>query len=200
MAFSKQTKCPKCGEPCSPLKNTCPVCGAKIQKPSGRTAASSDSVRRGTPQNAQAQSGTRWQLLIGVCLVIAVIVAVIVLITTSLQGDYDTPVTPTPSQEVAATPTPTPTATPTPTPAVEWVKITYAGEERTEFAMNAGGTVQLGTSHFPIEVEGTVTWSSENSEICTVDDTGLVTGVAAGVTNVTATLYGQTVKCKVYVS
>ena len=74
MAFSKQTRCPRCGEPCSPLKSVCPVCGAKIQKPSGRTAASSDSVRRGTAANAQAQENTKWQLLVGLCLVAAVII------------------------------------------------------------------------------------------------------------------------------
>lgn len=200
MAFSKQTRCPRCGEPCSPLKTTCPVCGAKIQKPSGRAAASSDSVRRGTPESARAQDSARWQLIVGLCLVAAVIIAVIVLITTTLGGDYDTPATPTPSEDIVETPTPAPAPTPTPTPTVDSLKITYFGAERTEFATSVGATTQLGTDHLPIELESAATWSSADPSICTVDETGLVTGVAAGVTTVIARMYGKAAECKVYVS
>lgn len=92
---------------------------------------------------AKAQENIRWQLIVGLCLVAAVIIAVIVLITTTLKGDFDNPATPTPSQEVAATPSPTPTPTPTPTPSVEWIKITYYGDERTEFVTSVGGTTPL---------------------------------------------------------
>ena len=184
MAFSKQNICPRCGEPCSPLKNACPSCGARIRKPSGRTATSSDAVRRGTVAGAKAQENIRWQLIVGLCLVAAVIIAVIVLITTTLKGDFDNPATPTPSQEVAATPSPTPTPTPTPTPSVEWIKITYYGDERTEFVTSVGGTTPLGTSHFPIEIEGEVTWTSADPSICTVSDTGVVTGVGLGNTSI----------------
>ena len=54
-----------------------------------------------------------------------------------------------------------------------------------------------------MEVQGTdsaVTWSIEDSSIATVDSSGMVKGVASGVTNLTATVDGQTLTCKVRVN
>lgn len=53
-----------------------------------------------------------------------------------------------------------------------------------------------------MEVQGTdsaVTWSIEDSSIATVDSSGMVKGVASGVTTLTATVDGQTLTCKVRV-
>lgn len=54
-----------------------------------------------------------------------------------------------------------------------------------------------------MEVQGTdsaVTWSIEDSSIATVDSSGMVKGVASGVTTLTATVDGQTLTCKVRVN
>ena len=54
-----------------------------------------------------------------------------------------------------------------------------------------------------MEVQGTdsaVTWSIADSSIATVDSSGMVKGVASGVTNLTATVDGQTLTCIVRVN
>lgn len=54
-----------------------------------------------------------------------------------------------------------------------------------------------------MEVQGTdsaVTWSIADSSIATVDSSGMVKGVASGETNLTATVDGQTLTCKVRVN
>ena len=62
--------------------------------------------------------------------------------------------------------------------------------------ITVGGTVHL-QAH-PLDAGGnpldgrTVTWSSDNDAVATVDDSGVVTGVATGTANVTATSEGKT--------
>lgn len=54
-----------------------------------------------------------------------------------------------------------------------------------------------------MKVQGTdsaVTWSIADSSIATVDSSGMVKGVASGVTNLTATVDGQTLTCIVRVN
>ena len=48
--------------------------------------------------------------------------------------------------------------------------------------------------------DSTVNWSMEDTSIATVDSSGMVTGVASGKTNLTATVNGQTLTCIVRVS
>ena len=48
--------------------------------------------------------------------------------------------------------------------------------------------------------DSTVNWSMEDASIATVDSSGMVTGVASGKTNLTATVNGQTLTCIVRVS
>lgn len=63
-------------------------------------------------------------------------------------------------------------------------------------------TVKVGKEAL-MEVQGTdsaVTWSIEDSSIATVDSSGMVKGVASGVTTLTATVDGQTLTCKVRVN
>ena len=50
-----------------------------------------------------------------------------------------------------------------------------------------GSTTQLGVTATPSPRAGEVTWSSDKESKATVDSTGLVTGVAAGKANITAT-------------
>lgn len=200
MGLIKKTICPKCGQEYSVLRAECPYCGAGNRKQSARTTQSSDAVRKGTAANARAQANTKWQLIFGLCLIAAVIIAVIVLITTTLNGDYAS-AAPSPSSVETLTPTPSPTATPTPTPTVESITITFLSQPiaNSQFTAPLGGTTQLGTTVYPLDVQGTVEWSSSDESILTVDQNGLVTAVGAGWASVVARCYGAAAECKVFV-
>lgn len=64
-------------------------------------------------------------------------------------------------------------------------KIELSGENRIE----VGETTKLNFKLIPSFVESNgVNWNSENEEIVTVDENGIVTGVSYGITNITATL------------
>ena len=200
MGLIKKTICPKCGQEYSVLRADCPYCGTRQQKSSARTPQSSDAVRKGTSASARAEVNTKWQLVFGLCLVAAVIVAVIVLITTTLNGDYQT-AAPSPSAVETITPSPSPTATPTPTPTVESITITFLGQaiENSQFSTPLGNTTQLGTQVYPLDVEGTVEWSSDKESVVTVDQNGLVTAVGTGWATVIARCYGAAAECRVLV-
>jgi len=198
MGLIKKTICPKCGQEYSVLRADCPYCGTRQQKPSARTPRSSDSVRNGTTARARAEVNTKWQMVFGLCLVAAVIVAVIVLITTTINGDYTT-VAPSPSSVESIEPSPSLTPTPTATPTVESITITFLGETKTEFSTKIGNTTKLEAVLYPVDVVGTVEWSSSKEDILTVDQTGLVTAVSAGWATVTARCYGAAIECKVLV-
>lgn len=70
-----------------------------------------------------------------------------------------------------------------------------------DLELGPGQTGQLSASVSPETADQTVTWRTANSSIATVSDTGLVTGVAAGETTVTATSVsgGKEASCAVTV-
>lgn len=55
----------------------------------------------------------------------------------------------------------------------------------------AGSTVQLNATASPPKAAGTFTWATANSAVATVSQSGLVTGVAAGTTTISATTGGK---------
>lgn len=199
MGLFKKIICPKCGYEYSAFRSCCPKCGARKQTPSERTAATTDSTRNGSDAARRAAEHARYQLIFGLCLVAAVIIAVIVLIVTTVNGNYDTYPTPTPSSVVSPSVEPSPSPSPSPTPSVESVTITFLDEEKTEFSMSVGNTVQLGAIIYPVEIEGPLEWESTDETVLTVSDDGLVTAVGSGSARVICRCYGAAAECSVLV-
>ena len=68
-------------------------------------------------------------------------------------------------------------------------------------AVTQGKTVTLNATVLPVSqssVEQAITWSSDNEAVATVEN-GVVTGIAAGTANITATAAGYSVSCQVTV-
>lgn len=142
MSMIPEVTCRRCGQSFSALRTRCPNCGTRRVVQTGRTPAATPSTVKGTPAYDRAETNTRWQMVFGLILVVAVILAVIVMVSTSLNG-LDSQVstnrrsrsTPTP---VVVTEDPTlyietaPTPSPTPTPTVETIKIFFYNTELTQ--------------------------------------------------------------------
>ena len=190
MSVIPQVKCRRCGETFSALRSRCPNCGTRRVSQSGRTPAPSSSNVKGTAAYERAETNTRWQMIFGLILVVAVILAVIVMVSTSLSGldnqsgkSNNTVISapsPTPV-DTAPTVEPPPTPTPTPTPTVEAITVQCFGTNvRDEFTMHLSSDpkVTLQASVLPMEVftaENThITWKSSDTSLFTVtpsDDT-----------------------------
>lgn len=203
MGFIPKITCRNCGRQYSGINKKCPYCGQARVVSSTRSVPSSGSTRPGTSGHARAESATRWQLIFGVILLIAVVAAVIVLITVSLEPEQK-PVEPSPSEVVSTPtppPTPTPTPTPEPTPTVTSITIGYYGDPRTGFACSVGQEVPMDATVYPIEVNDNadVVWSSSDESICTITQEGVVTGVGSGWAKIYAQCGAVTAECDVWV-
>ena len=209
MSVIPKITCRRCGREYSGLRSRCPYCGTSRKKSAERIPLRTSSENAGTPAAEHAAVNTKWQLLFGGILLIAVVAAVIVLITVSLNAEKNSSaaVDPTPPATVSSaapvttpTPPPTPTPTPTPPPSVTSVTITFLGSKRTEFAAKVGDEVQLSATVYPTGTDQTVTWSSKDESVAKVSDKGVVTGVGKGTTTITAECGGVKADCTVYIS
>ena len=147
MSVIPKITCRRCGREYSGLRSRCPYCGTGRSKSAERIPLRTSSENAGTPAAEHAAVNTKWQMLFGGILLLAVVAAVIVLITVSLNASQNTPsaAEPTPPATVSSaapvatpTPTPEPTPTPTPTPSVTSITITFLGSKCTEFAAKVG--------------------------------------------------------------
>ena len=162
----------------------CPNCGTRRVTQSGRTPAPTPSTVKGTAAYERAETNTRWQMIFGLILVVAVILAVIVMVSTSLNGldtqsgkgsNNNIVATPTPTVNVAPTVEPPPTPTPTPTPTVEAINIQCFGTDvKDEFTMSLSRDpkIELQATVLPMEVFTTenthITWKSSDESLFTV--------------------------------
>lgn len=201
MSVIPKITCRRCGREYSGLRSRCPYCGTSRKKSAERIPLRTSSENAGTPAAEHAAVNTKWQLLFGGILLIAVVAAVIVLITVSLNAEKNSSaaVDPTPPATVSSA-APVTTPTPTPTPSVTSVTITFLGSKRTEFAAKVGDEVQLSATVYPTGTEQTVTWSSKDESVAKVSDKGVVTGVGKGTTTITAECGGVKADCTVYIS
>ena len=201
MSVIPKITCRRCGREYSGLRSRCPYCGTSRKKSAERIPLCTSSANAGTPAAEHAAVNTKWQLLFGGILLIAVVAAVIVLITVSLNAEKNSSaaVDPTPPATVSSA-APVTTPTPTPTPSVTSVTITFLGSKRTEFAAKVGDEVQLSATVYPTGTDQTVTWSSKDESVAKVSDKGVVTGVGKGTTTITAECGGVKADCTVYIS
>lgn len=200
MSVIPKITCRRCGREYSGLRSRCPYCGTGRSKSAERIPLRTSSENAGTPAAEHAAVNTKWQMLFGGILLLAVVAAVIVLITVS-AAEPTPPATVSSAAPVATpTPTPEPTPTPTPTPSVTSITITFLGSKRTEFAAKVGDEVPLSTTIYPAGGNQTVTWSSKDESIATVSDKGVVTGVGKGTTTITAECGGVKADCTVYIT
>lgn len=201
MSFIPRITCRRCGRQYSGLLSRCPYCGTRRVKQSDRVPSPTPGMNPETNAARRAGVNTKWQMIFGAVLLAAVILAVIVLVSSSLNGGILS--TPSPTlPPVSSTPesTPSPTPTPPPTPTIDSIEITYYGEKATDFTMtNIGDTTQLQATIYPRDVTADIIWSAEDETIATVDETGLVTAVASGWTNIIAECYGVSTTCIVRV-
>lgn len=210
MSIIGKVKCSQCGKEYSPLKKTCPHCGARPSRPSERASATSSSAKRGTQSNARAVTNANWQMIFGLIVIVAVVAAVIALISIEIGSRQEEasasapPVIESGEPTVSPTPTATPTPTPSPTPSVTSITITYYGSERTEFMLNIGAdkAVKMSSTVYPLEAAATAKteWSSADESIMKVDETGLCTGIKAGTTTLIAEIGNVKAECKVIVA
>ena len=203
MSVIPKITCRRCGREYSGLRSRCPYCGTSRSRSAERIPLRTSSENAGTPAAEHAAVNTKWQMLFGGILLLAVVAAVIVLITVSLNAGKNASASaePTPPATVSsAAPVTTPTPTPTPTPSVTSITITFLGSKRTEFAAKVGDEVPLSTTIYPTGGDQTVTWSSKDESIATVSDKGVVTGVGKGTTTITAECGGVKADCTVYIT
>ena len=178
MSLIPEVKCRRCGERFSSLRSRCPNCGTRRVSQSSRTPGATPGTVNGTAAYERAGSNTRWQMIFGLILVVAVILAVIVMVSTSLNGtdvsERKKPVAPPPTVEVlqpSAEPVPTPT--PTPPPTVEVLQIRYQEKETTDFTMSPGESLPLNAYVSPLTITDKVKWSMDDPDeeffVITVD-------------------------------
>ena len=194
MSVIPKITCRRCGREYSGLRSRCPYCGTSRKKSAERIPLRTSSENAGTPAAEHAAVNTKWQLLFGGILLIAVVAAVIVLITVSLNAEKNS------SAAVDPTPPATVSSAAPPTPSVTSVTITFLGSKRTEFAAKVGDEVQLSATVYPTGTDQTVTWSSKDESVAKVSDKGVVTGVGKGTTTITAECGGVKADCTVYIS
>ncbi len=74
--------------------------------------------------------------------------------------------------------------------------------DQTSLAINSGTTAQLTATTSPESAFGSITWTSSDDNVATVDQKGLVTGVSGGTCTITATASGsqQAATCSVTVT
>jgi len=86
MGMIPEVQCRRCGESFSSMRSTCPHCGTRRVVQSGRTPGSSAGTVKGNASYERAETNTKWQMIFGLILVVAVILAVIVMVSTSLNN------------------------------------------------------------------------------------------------------------------
>lgn len=173
MSIIPEVQCRRCGASFSSLRTRCPDCGTRRVTQSGRTPGTTPGTVQGTAAYERAEANTKWQLIFGLILVVAVILSVVVMVSTSLDGADNgivgtkpTVTSPSPSANSVPIVEAPPTPDPTPTPSVEKVQIRYATTETLEFTMREGDApITVNAVAFPVTIENPVfEWTCSNPD------------------------------------
>ena len=224
MSMIPEVQCRRCGQSFSALRTRCPNCGTRRVMQSGRTPAATPGTVKGTASYDRAETNTRWQLIFGLILVVAVILAVIVMVSTSLNGMDNESTT---SRRSRSTPTPAvvtedpalyietaPTPSPTPTPTVEAIKLFFYQTELTEekggFTMHMGeDPLTIKASAYPADVfaDASFNWKTDDPDCLqlTPSDDGkscecAILQAKSGGTKLTVSCYGVEYSIPVYLA
>ena len=217
MGIVPQVKCRRCGATFSSLRDRCPNCGTRRVSQSSRTPPTTPGTIKGTAQYEKANANTKWQILFGMILLVAVILAVIVLVSTELDGADAgvVRVTPTmyiPPEDVMPTVDPGPTPTPTPEPSVNSIRIRSYNRDVTDTDSTLKIVTDLEykmklTAYLdpPDLINPVVKWSVSDDSlfVLTPDESdpnvvwGSVTGNGTGIVTITAECYGVTASTQV---
>ena len=222
MGMIPEVKCRRCGETFSSMRSRCPAFGTRRVTQSSRTPGNTPGTVKGTVSYERAETNTKWQMIFGLILVVAVILAVIVMVSTTLTGvDSQTPGRATiapPTDNAAPTPDSAPTPTPTPTPTIENVEIMYyslsklGDDQKTPGAnsptMHVGDEpLHLTASVYPATIAVDASqyhWSSSDPDVIvvTVNEDGScdieTVGTKGGGVIITAEVFGKEGTCRIY--
>ena len=223
MGMIPEVKCRRCGESFSSMRSRCPNCGTRRVTQSSRTPGNTPGTVKGTVSYERAETNTKWQMIFGLILVVAVILAVIVMVSTTLNGvDGQTPgraTVPLPTDDAMPTPDSAPTPSPTPTPTIEKVSIMYLGlSELGDVNTNPNAfspTMHVGDEHLHLNVSvypatvavaaNQIHWSSSEPDVIQVTvnpedgscDVSCVGTINGGVV-ITAEIFGKEGTCRIY--
>lgn len=204
MGMIPEVQCRRCGESFSSMRSTCPHCGTRRVVQSGRTPGSSAGAVKGTASYERAETNTKWQMIFGLILVVAVILAVIVMVSTSLTNTdvgQQTKATPPVITNTMPTMEVPPTAPPTPTPNVEKIEIKhFENTLGADITMHVGDApLTLTALVYPLSIQGAeVTWTSGDENVLKItpaeDGNGIVVeciGTIAGGVKLKASCLGK---------
>ncbi len=225
MGMIPEVKCRRCGETFSAMRSRCPNCGTRRVTQSSRTPSPTPGTVKGTAAYERAETNTKWQMIFGLILVVAVILAVIVMVSTSLSGiDSQNPgrapiATPTDNVEMP-TPDSAPTPTPTATPSVETVTIMYLGlnalgddnvtpgANSPTMDLTKEETLHLTAAIMPMTISVSpdqIHWSSSDPDVIQVAPNSedgscdvTIVGLKNGGVVITAEVFGKTGTCRIY--
>lgn len=202
MSLIPNTTCQRCHRTYPSFRARCPHCGMKKPAPQ-RPVPEADAAVKGTDAARRNAENMNWQMLIGGILLVCIIVAVIAIVSVNVKNHIEetepsTAVT-APDSALAPTALPTPTAEPTPSPTpppvVTSLTITYGSAVKDDFTESVGTSVDLDATPYPLGLDVTVTWSSTDESVATVDQDGIVTIVGTGACEIIAEAGGATATC-----
>lgn len=194
MAIIPRVKCSRCDRSYSGLQSRCPYCGARRSK----------GGKFGVPESGNP----RWRLAVGVLLLVAIICTVIALVnigtgedTTTADASTTTSAGTTTSPDPSASasvsdaadvsPSPTVSAEEVPLETISAISVQWQFFSGTnEMTINVGDFIPLTAVITPSTADVTVTWTSDNKAVCTVDEAGNITAVGVGQVNIIAEYNG----------
>lgn len=204
--------CENCGEDYASTYKRCPFCDEVNRSGSRRADRGGGYSSQNSPLHRVATVVSLIVIVAAICIVVTVVRPLISKGNAKPGETQD----PTPTTTVTATPQPTDTAEPEPTDTAEPQPTDTAEPQPTNttpvVTPSTGGTLTLSQTDFTLNSKwptytfevtgnsGTVSWSSSNPTVATVDENGKVTAVGNGNCTITATSGTATASCIVRVN